>query len=170
MGTKRVGWARIKSLINENENQLHLLKPKLIALSAGSSRTLTAAESGATFWWTLGSAHHLTLPEATVGLRYTIIIQKGSNANHTIISQSSDKIYGKATLTQHGTADQCNAQIIEKAGSTVDKVHFDGDSTARGGLAGDKCELVCLEAGFWLAIVNCTTSGAPAGTLTILAD
>ena len=38
MGTKRVGWARIRSLINENQNQLKTRNHQVI--SAAAAKTL----------------------------------------------------------------------------------------------------------------------------------
>jgi hypothetical protein len=167
MGTKRVGWARIKSLINENSNQLKLLHPQILAVSG--TRTLTTAESGATIAWTMGSAHHITLPSATVGMRYNFLIETGAAANHTIITAAADKIHGCAYLTQAGTADSTNSQVIED-GSGVDKVHFKSDATTHGGGAGNTCVLVCVEAAKWVATVHQTTSAAVGATVTALAD
>jgi len=167
MGTKRVGMARVKSLINENVNQLKFKTPEILAVSV--SRLLLASESGATVYWTLGSAHHITLPDATVGLTYDFVIETGAAALHTIITQSSDKIHGSAFLMQAGTADQCNAQVVED-GAGVDKVHFKSDGTTTGGGAGNTCKLTCVETGKWVATVHATTSGAPGGTIAILAN
>jgi len=167
MGTKRVGWARIRSLINENQNQLKMMKPQIIAVS--KTRTLLTSESGATIAWTMGSAHHITLPSATVGLRYDFVIETGADANHTIITQSADKIHGRAYLLEAGTVTQCNAQSIEDGVGAVDKVHWKGDATTKGASAGDTCTLICVEAGKWVATVNQTTSGTIGGTLAILA-
>lgn len=167
MGSRRVGMARTRSLVNQNLNQLKLLRPQVIAVDG--TRTLLASESGATIAWTLGSTHHITLPAATVGLRYNFVIETGAAAAHTIITQTADKIHGCAFLTEAGTADQCNAQVVED-GAGVDKVHFKSDSTARGGGAGNTCTLICIEKAKWVATVHATTSGTIGGTLTILAD
>ena len=168
MGTKRVGWARIRSLINENLNQLKILKPQQITVD--DTRLLAASESGATLVWKQGTTHHITLPSATVGLRYNFLIKKGSGSAHTIITQTADKIYGRAILVKFGAADKCSAQQIEKLGSTVDKIHFKNDETTRGGRAGDVVELICVEAGFWLANVRQTTDANPAAAITVLAN
>jgi hypothetical protein len=167
MGTKRVGWARIKSLINENSNQLKLLHPQLIAVS--SDTTLTTAQSGGTIMWTLGTAHHITLPTAAVGMRYDFVIETGAANGHTIITQTDDKIHGCAYLTQAGTADSTNAQVIED-GSGVNKVHWKSDSTTHGGGAGNTCTLICVEAAKWVATVHQTTSAAVGGSVAALAD
>ena len=167
MGTKRVGWARIKSLINENANQLKMLYPQVIAVSG--TRTLLAAESGATIAWTMGSAHHITLPTAAVGMRYSFVIETGAAANHTIITQSADKIHGCAFLTQAGTADSVNSQVLED-GAGVDKVHWKSGATTHGGGAGNTCVLICVEANKWVATVHQTTSVAVGASVTALAN
>ena len=167
MGTKRVGMARIKSLINENINQLKFKTPEILALS--TTRLLLASESGATIYWTLGTTHHITLPDATVGLTYDFVIETGATNLHTIITQSSDKIHGSAFLMTAGTADQCNSQVVED-GAGLDKVHWKSDGTATGGGAGNTCKLTCVEAGKWVATVHATTSGTVAATITILAN
>lgn len=167
MGTKRVGWARIKSLINENQNELKLLHPQIVAVSG--TKTLKASESGATIAWTLGTAHHITLPTATVGLRYNFVIQKGSNDAHTIITQTADKIHGSAIVGEHDTLGGCNSQFIGRSAGK-DKVHFDGNGTAVGGQAGDTCTLICVEAGMWTASIRQTTSATVAGAVTPIAD
>jgi len=162
----RVGWARIKSLINENQNQLKMLRPQVIAVS--DTKTLKVSESGALISWTLGSTHHITLPAATVGLQYDFVIAKGADAAHTIISATDDKIHGSVFLMQAGSADQCNAQVVDH-GSGVDKVHLIANGTARGGAAGTTIRLVCAEKGKWCATIHATTSGVPGGSVTMLA-
>jgi hypothetical protein len=59
MGTKRVGWARIRSLINENANQLQMRHGVVEAITA--NKTLTVADGGKRF--TVGTATAaVTLP------------------------------------------------------------------------------------------------------------
>ena len=167
MGTKRVGWARIRSLINENDNQLKLKRPQIVAVTTDT--TLKATQSGALIAWTLGTTHHITLPDAEVGLQYNFVIETGANNAHTIITQSADKIHGTAFLLEAGTVTQCNAQVVED-GAGVDKVHFKADSTARGGQAGNTCRLVCIEKGKWVATVHATTSATVGAAVTMLAN
>ena len=49
MGTKRVGMARVRSLINENVNQLKIFKQQQISLvhNETSNHEIQAADSGA---------------------------------------------------------------------------------------------------------------------------
>jgi len=71
MGTKRVGWARIRSLINENTNTLQMQKRICVELDASS--TLTAADSGKIFWINSGGgAVDTVLPAVATGLTFTL--------------------------------------------------------------------------------------------------
>ena len=89
MGTKRVGWARIRSLINENQNQLQTRYRKVITNTG--TETLTEAQSGAIITTTGAGARTITLPSAAAGLEYqfyftdtftgTLIIQAASSAD-----------------------------------------------------------------------------------------
>ena len=164
MGTKRVGWARIKSLINENANQLG---PKVMRITqVTSATTLTAAESGTTVYWTHGSTHDLTLPAATVGLNFKVVLVAGATAAHNIVSQSSDKIYGKVVVTKAGSDDKNSTQVVLK-GSAVDKVKLHKSTTTLGGDAGDTIELVCIDAGYWTCTASLVSSGTPSGTAVL---
>ena len=167
MGTKRVGMARVKSLINENVNQMKLKLPQIIRVSG--TRLLTAEESGAKIYWTLGTTHHITLPDAVVGMNFSFVIEKSANNSHTIISQSSDKIHGSYIVIQSGTQNKTNAQSLDH-GSGLNKVHFKSDGTAVGGQAGSTCELVCVEAGKWVCTAVVTTSGTPGAAITGIAN
>ena len=60
MGSKRVGWARIKSLINENANQLQPRRTQYQTIS--SDTTLTMADSGGVIGCNGASAVEITLP------------------------------------------------------------------------------------------------------------
>ena len=77
MGTKRVGWARIRSLINENQNALQTRKKVIKSVTATASLVigdsgklivLNAADAGST-------AVTVTLPAATgSGAHYKIVV------------------------------------------------------------------------------------------------
>ena len=70
MGTKRVGFARIRSLINENTNQLKIRRKE--ALTVTGTSTLTAADSGKVVGISFNSASTaiVTLPSAQAGLEF----------------------------------------------------------------------------------------------------
>jgi len=166
MGTKRVGWARIKSLINENKNQLKFLKRQLLAVSA--AKTLTANDSGALIHWTHGSAHDITLPDAEVGLNYTFMLIAGAAANHHILSQTADKFYGKAVVLST-TADQFLVQVVLKA-SGLNKVFMHKTGATSGGDAGDTVTVTCNEAGFWTTQANLITTHANPASIATFTD
>lgn len=160
MGTKRVGWARIRSLINENTNQLKIRTAQLKAVTAAT--TLTADDSGAIIHWTHGSAHDITLPTATVGLHYTFVLVAGAAADHNLVSQTADKFYGKAVVNST-TADQFLVQVVLKA-SALNKVFLHKTGADSGGDAGDTVVVTCVEEGYWTTTANLVTTHAnPAG-------
>ena len=116
MGTKRVGWARIKSLINENQNQLKIRNHRVIAISA--ARSLTAAESGATILWSKGTSHTVTLPPAAVGLNYKIVIKVGSDNLHKIKTADTDQCFFGQVLVLDNADDKHATQTITYATAT----------------------------------------------------
>ena len=168
MGTKRVGMARVQSLINENVNQLKLKLQQQVSLvhNVTSNHTLTAAQSGATFFWTHGSAHDITLPAATAGMHFKFVIVAGSaHANH-LVSQASDKIYGKVTVTKSAASDKNATQTVAK-GSAADKIKLHASTTSLGGNTGDVIELYCYEDGYWTADCRLSSTGNPGSTAVI---
>ena len=171
MGTKRVGWARIKSLNNENQNQLKLKLQQQISLvhNVTTNHTLTAAQSGATLFWTHGSAHDITLPAATAGMHFKFVLTVGSaHANH-IVSQASDKIYGKVTVGTTNAADKVATQGVLK-GAAVDKIKLHATTTTLGGNVGDVIELYCYEDGYWNCDARLHLTGGNPGSIAVLAN
>ena len=79
MGTKRVGWARIKSLINENQNQLKIRNLESMAVS--KAITLTGADSGKIIYATTktSAAYAITLPRVSNGLNFRIVLATTGN-------------------------------------------------------------------------------------------
>ena len=163
MGTKRVGWARIRSLINENQNQLKRRNREVI--SAAAAKTLTAADSGAVIYWTQADAHDITLPTAAAGLNYTFFIVAGSAHIHYILTQTDDVVYGKATVLST-TNDQSELQSVAKA-SGKDKIFIKSDGATTGGGTGDVVRVFCDVAGYWFVNADLhTTNANPASVVT----
>jgi len=104
MGTKRVGWARIKSLINENANQLKMRRYEFATISADT--TLTAADAGKVLAVNGASALVVTLPRATsAGLWFRFILS--DNTAHVDITQGNaddDFVGSVMCLTNKDTA------------------------------------------------------------------
>jgi hypothetical protein len=171
MGTKRVGMARVKSLINENVNQMKIFKQEQISLvhNVTSNHTLTEAQSGAVLFWEHGGAHDITLPDAKAGMYYKFILKVGSGHAQNIVSQANDKIYGKVFVSTNNAADKCSVQTLAK-GSAVDKVKLHSTTTTLGGNIGDVIELYCYEAGFWTCDARLTVSGGNPGSTAVLAN
>jgi hypothetical protein len=168
MGTKRVGMARVKSLINENVNQLKIYKQEQISLihSDTSNHTISAASSGAVLFWTHGGAHDITLPDATAGMHFKFVLTVGSAHAQNIVSQASDKIYGKATVTKSAASDKNATQTVAK-GSAVDKIKLHTSTASLGGNAGDVIEIYCYEDGFWTAECRLSSTSNPSGTAVL---
>ena len=86
-----------------------------------------------------------------------------------IVSQSSDKIYGKVAVTRSDANDKVSVQLLAK-GSAVDKVKLHKTTTTLGGDIGDVIELYCYEAGFWTCDARLTVSGGNPGSTAVLAN
>lgn len=169
MGTKRVGWARIRSLINENQNQLKIRNNEVVACSVAT--TLTAAQSGAEIYWTHSAGNHnITLPAAEVGLNFKFIIKVGHAANHDIVCAGSDEIFGKAVVTGTNAKNLCAAQVVTRgSGDTKIRLHNGTGQAGLAGNVGDVIHLRCLEAGHWICDAALTsTNAAPDGISVII--
>jgi len=171
MGTKRVGMARVRSLINENTNQLKINRQKQITLvhNVTSNHTLNAADSGATYLWEHGSAHDITLPSAKAGMTLKFILKVGSAHAQNLVSQSADKIYGKVIVHRSDAADKTSLQTVAR-GSAVDKVKLHKTTTTLGGDIGDVIELHCYEDGYWTCHASLSVSGGNPGSTAVLAN
>ena len=173
MGTKRVGWARIKSLINENQNELSRRNRRIIHVT--KARTLTADESGSTLLWTKGTSHTITLPAAEAGLNYKIVIKVGSNNLHKIATASGDCFFGKVVVrSSNATHDSAIQQVTHAVatGTVADYDHLklDGNATDTGSGVGSVVELECIDGTAWRVTADLVTSSAsPASIATIYA-
>ena len=168
MGTKRIGWARIRSLINENTNQIKIKKQEIVHVN-NTATTLTAEQSGATVFWTHGSTHNVTLPAAKVGMHFKIVLVVGSNHVQNIAAHSGDKFYGKVVVVRAAAAadDKNCCQTVAKA-SGQDNLKLRDRGATLGGNTGDVIELWCLDDGFWTVEARLSlTAGNPSGTTVI---
>ena len=171
MGTKRVGMARVKSLINENNNQLSRKKRRIIVVD--DAKTVTAEESGSTLLWTKDSAHHITLPPAEAGLNYKIVIKVGSNNNHHIIAASGDCFFGQVVVFDNAD-DKHAIQTVTYATATgtvanFDHIKLDGNADDTGSGAGSVIELECIDGTAWRVTAALMTSGTPSSIAAIYA-
>jgi len=166
MGTKRVGMARVKSLINENVNQLKINKQEIIECSS-AALVLTAAQSGATIYWTHSANQYgITLPAAAVGMSFKFIIVAGHAAEHTITCNNADEIIGKVTVVST-TENKTDTQLANKS-DNFKEINLHATTTTLGGDVGDIIELHCVEANHWICSALLTLrSGNPSGTAVL---
>ena len=105
MGTKRVGWARIKSLINENQNYLQHIRPGYVSVTADA--TLTSSDSGKVILVGpaaagVASNTTITLPTAAEGLWFRFTYMGGAADAHWVkIATGSDTNYYIGGIVQH---------------------------------------------------------------------
>jgi len=125
MGTKRVGWARIRSLINENQNQIKIRNNKLRALTADT--TLTAADSGDIF--TLVTAVDVTLPAPGTGLRYRFLVKENTPATACTVVATSTLCFGSCLADTNGTLSLV-ANGTPGTGFTTATIHADTEQGA----------------------------------------
>ena len=173
MGTKRVGWARIRSLINENTNQLKIRNNQVVAVSA--TTTLTAAQSGATIFWDASTSNTLTLPAAATGLNFKIILKDTVNTddNARITVTAGDCFYGVPKLVS-STDDVSDLQLVDYDTATgtpgsYDFIKFSPDANTTGGASGDVLYLTAVDADAWHLETTLTTTGTNPGSAAIIA-
>jgi hypothetical protein len=158
MGTKRVGWARIKSLINENANQL-APRYRHVRTALSADTTLTAADYGKVILLDGSSALNftITLPtEPTVGAELTFCLAAANNAATQCVvdSGTNNKIEGFAIalLASSNTTAYHTHKILgfddaAKKGSMFHIVCVDATAGARRWLLLDsKCDIAFINA------------------------
>jgi hypothetical protein len=171
MGTKRVGWARIRSLINENQNQLGLRNRRIIHVDG--LRAIAASESGATLLWTKGTSHTITLPPAAAGLNFKVVIKVSSNNLHKIAAASGDCFFGKVVVRSSNATHDSAIQEVTYADATgtvadYDHLHIDGNATTTGSGVGSVIELECIDGVAWRVTADLTSDQASLGTIATI--
>ena len=137
MGTKRVGWARIRSLINENQNDLKHRR-QVVATALTADTTITDADYGSLTLINASAATNLTitLPTAPpLGAELKFALSVASNAAAEVLFDSgvNNKFEGYAL--------KFTASAIATAFHTHRKLGF-GDATKLGGYL----HVVCVNA------------------------
>jgi hypothetical protein len=127
MGTKRVGWARIKSLINENTNEMHFRRG---AFDKGTATvSLTTKQSGKTIIVGplaagLAADTVFTLPTAAAGLHYRFVYVGGAaDAQDFQINTGSDTNFFIGGVHQHDIGGEDGAAYHPNLSSNS-KVNF----------------------------------------------
>ena len=146
MGTKRVGWARIKSLINENQNSLKMRKRVTKAAAASSTTTLTAADSGKVIL-VAPNAAVVNLPSPEVGLHFEIV---STGAFDT--TKSEIRTDAGTTFFIGGHAAK-NGGNCATPGATDDRLEF-----LAGATAGDRVSIICVSTTEWAVTGTTATS------------
>ena len=174
MGTKRVGMARVKSLINENVNQLAAQRQVVGAITASTS--LKAGNSGATYMINSNAlAIVITLPALVAGQNFRFVIGNELTTldSKTITIQSNGGALAGGEMVGSVNALYNNGTDLLAAGSTAKKGdnHYQLviDSGASGNklYAGSVVELWC-DGSYWyvsgqLKTDASTTKGTFAG-------
>tara|TARA_R110000824_G_scaffold197409_2_gene380820 strand:- start:1145 stop:1645 length:501 start_codon:yes stop_codon:yes gene_type:complete len=105
MGTKRVGWARIRSLINENTNLMSISRPQYVKATA--TMTLTDAQSGQTVLVGpaaagLAANAEIALPSAANGLYFRFVYAgNAADAQNFEIDTGADANFFIGGVVQH---------------------------------------------------------------------
>lgn len=111
-----------------------------------AASTLTAAQSGTTFFLNAATEFATTLPAPAAGLRYTFIVKAApSGANYTIVTASSANIIKGQAYPASGAAGD--------TGTSDDTINF-VDAQA---VAGDRVELYC-DGTSWFAYAYCAVA------------
>jgi hypothetical protein len=144
MGTKRVGWARIKSLINENANALKF-KKKVTRAAIIAATTLTSSDLGSVIMLDASASStnfEITLPASpAVGdiLQFVVVADSHSASEILLDSGSGNKFQGYAL--------KFTASAIATSFHDHRKIGF-GDSTKRGATL----TVMCDQANKWVIL------------------
>jgi len=111
-----------------------------------AARTMTAAESGGTYFLNTAGGFTVTLPTAAIGLRYTFIVKTAPTTAYIILSATADTIFGKVFASSGGD---------ENSNVAGDQINF----VANTSLAGDRVEL-WSDGTSWFADGFCDVTGS----------
>ena len=140
MGTKRVGWARIRSLINENQNDLKLRRTS-VKTAITAATTLVEADLGSLILLDASAAttnFEIVLPTTpTLGdtFRFTLAVSSHAASEILLDSGTDNKFEGYVVMYKADMADGTTAFHSHR------KLGF-ADPAARGGCL----EVVCINA------------------------
>ena len=119
MGTKRVGMARVKSLINENVNQLQLRRYPYQTISA--TTTLTMADAGQIIGVNGATAIDITLPAvANTGAWFRFVLTDNTADVDIIQAAATEDFVGSVTgLSAKDTATSTDTKVSFKASTAL---------------------------------------------------
>ena len=114
MGTKRVGMARVKALINQNTNQLQMRRYNFQTIS--SDTTLTMADAGQIIAVNGASALEVTLPSAAnTGAWFRFVLSDNTAHVDIIQAGSGDDFVGSVMALSNkdtGTASDTKVRFV----------------------------------------------------------
>ena len=160
MGTKRVGWARIRSLINENTNLMSIQAKRYV--SGTETMSLTAEQSGQTVLVGAAAAGLAadtiyTLPAASNGLNFKFVyVGNAADAQDFQVNTGSNDNYLIGGVTQHDA---------DNAGDDTVVYHPNGSSNSRANFltpdSGTVVEVWCDGTNWFLAgtLISATDTG-----------
>ena len=165
MGTKRVGLARTKALLENLKREIQLNQATLVGqkakvLTMSDGLVLSASDSGAYCLFAAAAATAVTLPAPQVGLTFTFF---------TTVTATADHVIKTATLDTDGFLGGCisNSTTVTKADAfnaasngSNDFITLNGSTT--GGLAGSRITVVCIDGENWAVSGQLVCSGDPA--------
>lgn len=133
MGTKRVGWARIRSLINENQNQLKMRNEQVISVGAAETKVLTADDSGALVYLGGAGVATATLPAVAAGLNFRFYATSAQvhiiNGGAAVIQGSYHHNTNAATIARVAVANKTSLTLHASNPLIGDTLQFTCDGT-----------------------------------------
>ena len=163
MGTKRVGLARTKALLENLKREIQLNQATLVGqkakvLTMSNGLVLSANDSGAYCLFAAAGATAVTLPAPQVGLTFTFITTVTATADHVIrtATLNTDGFLG-GVMSNSDTVTKADSFSADADGSN-DFITLNGGTT--GGAAGSRITVVCIDGENW----------AVSGQLICLAD
>lgn len=115
--------------------------------SLTAAKTITAAESGTTFFLNLAGGFTVTLPTPAIGLHYRFIVGIAPTTAYVISSATNDNIAG-SVLSSSGAAEDT------EAAATADVINF----VANTAKIGDRIEIESDDTN-WYAYAICSAAG-----------
>lgn len=135
-------------------------KPTVIRHTTGATRTLTAAESGATVYLDKADGVVITMPATAVGLSYDFVVVTSVTSNaYKLSSAVQGTEFFDGTYNSFQDAAVASA-VFTGDGSTHDNFSMNGTTT--GGLVGTQFNVTCTAANKWTVSGFVRASGTEA--------
>lgn len=126
--------------------------------TTGSTRTLTADQSGATIFLNKADGVVITLPAPVVGLSFTFVALTSVTSNSYKVITNAGTVFIKGLLVSVDT-DSTNALAYDQVGNGSTHVAITMNGTTTGGLIYTNFQLVCMSSTVW-GVVRGTNFGS----------